>query len=101
LRINPLESSSSNELADIFYTNIPEFALPVDVEVDFVTPDGESSRYFQTQHAGGELTFPYLLPIGSLINVYVDGQLISRYTVRPIEVENPEDSASDADTNEE
>jgi beta-lactam-binding protein with PASTA domain len=100
LRINPLETSSANEVADIYYSVIPEFALPVTVAVDFITPDGESRRFFQTQHAGGELTFPYVLPTGSIINIYADGDLISRYTVRPVQIESPEDSGSDADTNQ-
>ncbi len=97
LRINPLSTSRANQVADIYYGFIPEFALPVNVAVDFISTEGDTTRYFQTQHSGGELSFPYLLEVGSIINIYADGELLSRYTVRPITVETSQGTGESAD----
>lgn len=83
LRITPLEPESSNEISDIFYSFIPESALPVPVRVEFTSPEGDVTPYFQTTHSGGELSFPFVLEISSQITVYADGDIITRYTVQP------------------
>lgn len=87
LRIQPLVASRNSEVAGVYYGFIPEFAVAVNVAVDFTDTDAQTQRFFQTERQGGELSFPYVLETGSIISIYADGDLISRYTVQP-EVEN-------------
>ena len=76
LFINPLKTTSDNQVAGMFLGFLPETALPVNVVVEFVNIIGETKPYFQTRRLGGEFSFPYVYEAGSRIQIYINDELV-------------------------
>lgn len=70
-----------DEVFSLFrYTSSPN-PYPLQMQLDAILPSGERRKLVQVQYPGGEFTFPYRLPIGSILVLSILGREIYREQV--------------------
>ena len=65
----------------LFEYTLPDYPVPVRLEVFSGEPGGSAKSLFAMPHPGGEFSFPYLLPEGSDIAVTVNNEELYRFRV--------------------
>ncbi len=65
----------------LFDFTLPEYPVPVLLEVIIREPGAEDRKLFSMPHSGGRFSFPYVVPVGTGILVMVNGDEITRYDV--------------------
>ena len=78
LRYSRPESWPSEFRYGIFEFSLPEYPVPVLLEVIIREPGTEDRKLFSMPHSGGRLSFPYVVPLGTGIVVMVNGKEITR-----------------------
>ena len=81
LRYSPPESIPSESRYGLFDYWLPNYAVPVRLEVMIREPGAEDRNLFSMPHSGGRLAFPYVLPVGSSVVVIVNGEDTIRHNV--------------------
>lgn len=62
------------EVAGLYRRTLPAYPYPLALEVEARLPSGEKRRILAMDHPGGELTFPYRLPEGTVLILSVLGR---------------------------
>jgi len=71
----------------LFRYNMARNPYPLSLRLDALLPGGERRRLLATEYAGGELTVPYELPLGTVLVLTLLNREIHRETViRPVEI---------------
>ena len=78
LHYSPPESWPSEFRYGLFEYTLPEYPVPVLLEVIIREPGAEDRKLFSMPHSGGEISFPYVVPVGTGIVVMVNGREITR-----------------------
>jgi len=65
----------------LFEYTLPDYPVPVYLEVFSSEPEGNAQSLFAISHPGGKISFPYLLPEGSDIALRVNNEEIYRFRV--------------------
>jgi beta-lactam-binding protein with PASTA domain len=81
MTMQPLRAVPTNQLFGIFERTLPRYAVPVELQVELLTPQGNRSILFSMRHPGGLVSIPYLAPINSQIIVSAMGAEVFRYIV--------------------
>lgn len=81
LTMQPIRALPANQLFGIFERTLPRYAVPVELQVELLTPQGNRSILFSMRHPGGLVSIPYLAPINSQIIVSAMGTEVFRYIV--------------------
>ncbi|MDC7227415.1 MAG: PASTA domain-containing protein [Spirochaetales bacterium] len=71
----------------ILERTLPDYQVPVTLDVAAITPDGERKELFSMKHAGGLITIPYLEEENTLLKVSVAGKEIITYAIRAVREE--------------
>jgi beta-lactam-binding protein with PASTA domain len=67
LTVTSPETLENNEIFGIFRYTIPPNPYPLEVRLEVLLPSGERRRLFTVNYMGGEFTFPYKLPVESVL----------------------------------
>jgi beta-lactam-binding protein with PASTA domain len=79
-------AAAAGESAGLFRFNLPVNPYPLPLTVEVELPNGTKQRLVNTNHAGGDFSMPYRLPIGSVIILSMVDREIYRQTVNaPVE----------------
>jgi len=62
----------------LFDYTLPEYPVPVLLEVIIREPGTDDRKLFSMPHSGGRISFPYVVPVGTGIVVMVNGKEITR-----------------------
>ncbi|RKX78091.1 MAG: penicillin-binding protein [Spirochaetes bacterium] len=62
----------------LFDYTLPAYPVPVLLEVIVREPGTEDRKLFSMPHSGGEISFPYVVPVGTGIVVMVNGKEVAR-----------------------
>lgn len=81
LRYSRPESWPEEFRYGLFDYTLPEYPIPVLLEVIIREPGAEDRKLFSMPHAGGKLSFPYVVPKGTSILVFVNGEEVLRHDV--------------------
>jgi beta-lactam-binding protein with PASTA domain len=81
LRYSPPESWPEEFRYGLFDYTLPEYPIPVLLEVIIREPGAEDRKLFSMPHSGGELSFPYVVPAGTGILVMINGEEVLRHDV--------------------
>jgi beta-lactam-binding protein with PASTA domain len=73
---------SENEVFKLFKYKLPENPYPLPVMLEVILPGGERRTLVDIKHAGGDFTFPYRLPLDSVLILSMLNREIYRETVR-------------------
>ncbi|MDR2149712.1 MAG: PASTA domain-containing protein [Spirochaetaceae bacterium] len=77
------QDPSVNEVFSLFSYTLPQNSYPLQLQLDAILPSGERRQLVQVQYPGGAFTFPYRLPLGSILILSMLGREIYR---EPVEV---------------
>jgi beta-lactam-binding protein with PASTA domain len=72
---------AGNEVYGLFSYDIPQNPYPLPVSLESQTPDGRRRTLAATIHSGGDFSFPYRLPKGSVLVLSLLSREIHRETV--------------------
>lgn len=72
---------NSKMLYGVYSIELPNYPYPLDVVVDAINPNGERSQLVSCKHPGGNFSFPYGLPKGSILVLTVLGKEIQTTTI--------------------
>jgi len=75
------ERLAENEVFGLFRYTIPQNPYPLSVRLEAQLPSGDRERLFTVNYPGGEFTFPYKLPVGSILILSMLNQELHRETV--------------------
>jgi beta-lactam-binding protein with PASTA domain len=81
LRYSPPESWPEEFRYGLFDYTLPDYPVPVLLEVIIREPGAEDRKLFSMPHSGGKLSFPYVVPAGTGILVMVNGEEVLRHDV--------------------
>jgi len=84
LNYNRPDSWQQNYSYGLFEYTLPDYPVPVPLEIVAREPEAGTRSLLTMPHPGGKISFPYLLPEGSDIIVVADNEEIHRFKV-PIE----------------
>jgi beta-lactam-binding protein with PASTA domain len=73
---------NENEVFNLFEYTLPENPYPLPAALEVILPDGERKILVSLKHAGGDFTFPYRLPSGSVLILSLLNREMYRETVR-------------------
>ncbi len=82
LTIRDVRSADDEVQFGLFDRTLPEYAVAVELSAVAVDPEGESTTLFTVVHPGGQIAFPYRLPVGSTIVLYRYDVEVIRHIVR-------------------
>ncbi|MDR1362901.1 MAG: PASTA domain-containing protein [Spirochaetaceae bacterium] len=71
-----------NEVFSLFKYTLPENPYPLPATLEVILPGGERKVLAALKHSGGDFTFPYRLPSGSVIILSLLNREMYRETVR-------------------
>jgi beta-lactam-binding protein with PASTA domain len=71
-----------NEVFNLFKYTLPENPYPLPAALEVILPDGERKILVSLKHAGGDFTFPYRLPSGSVLILSLLDREMYRETVQ-------------------
>jgi len=77
---NP-ENLENNEISGIFSHSIPPNPYPLEVRLEALLVSGERIRLFTVDYPGGEFTFPYKLPVGTVLVLSMLNRELHRETI--------------------
>jgi len=78
LRYSRPESWPEGFSYGLFDYTLPEYPVPVLLEVIIREPETEDRKLFSMPHSGGRISFPYVVPQGTGIVVIVNGKELAR-----------------------
>ncbi|MCK5249224.1 MAG: PASTA domain-containing protein [Spirochaetaceae bacterium] len=81
LRYSRPESWPDEFRYGLFDYTLPDYPVPVILEVFIREPGAEDRKLFSMAHSGGKLSFPYVVPAGTGILVMVNGEEVIRHDV--------------------
>lgn len=81
LRYSRPESWPEEFRYGLFAYTLPDYPVPVLLEVIIREPGAEDRKLFSMPHSGGKLSFPYVVPAGTGILVMVNGEEVIRHDV--------------------
>jgi beta-lactam-binding protein with PASTA domain len=73
----------TGEVFGLFSRTMPENPYPLPVSLEALLPSGERQLLAAVNHPGGAFTFPYRLPLGSVLILSMLNREIYREEVRP------------------
>ena len=79
--VKPAQNLSADEVFSIFRYTLPQNPYPLLLQLSAIIPSGERRQLVQIQYPGGTFTFPYRLPIGSILILSMLGREIYREQV--------------------
>ncbi|HAK44540.1 MAG TPA: serine/threonine kinase [Spirochaeta sp.] len=71
----------------ILERTLPDYQVPVTLDVSAITPDGTRKELFNMKHSGGLITIPYLEEENTLLKVSISGKEIITYAIRAVREE--------------
>lgn len=71
-----------NETFNLFKYTLPVNPYPLPATLEAILPDGERKPLVTLNHSGGDFSFPYRLPLGSVLVLYVLNREMYREPVR-------------------
>jgi len=78
LRYSRPESWPEEFRYGLFDYTLPEYPVPVLLEVIIREPGTDDRKLFSMPHSGGRISFPYVVPVGTGIVVMVNGKEVAR-----------------------
>ena len=81
LRFSRPESWPEDSRYGLFDFTLPEYPVPVALDVIIREPGSDDRTLFSMPHPGGRISFPYVVPIGTSIIVMVNGEETLRQDV--------------------
>ena len=81
LYVTSPERIAENEVSGLFRYTIPANPYPLAVRLEALLPSTERIRLFTTDYGGGEFTFPYKLPVGTILVLSMLNRELHRETV--------------------
>jgi len=76
------ESLGKDEAAALFSYKIPENSYPMKTDLEVILPSGEREKLASVNYKGGNFTYPYKLPKGSVIVLSILNREVYRETVQ-------------------
>ncbi len=70
-----------NSQYGLFSYRLPEYPVPVLLNVFVLEPDKEERMFFSMPYVGGPISFPYVFPIGTVLYLKVNGEEIYRQVI--------------------
>jgi beta-lactam-binding protein with PASTA domain len=71
-----------NEVFNLFKYKLPDNPYPLPTTLEAILPGGERNPLVTLDHGGGDFSFPYRLPLGSVLVLSVFGREMYRETVQ-------------------
>jgi beta-lactam-binding protein with PASTA domain len=71
-----------NEVFSLFKYRLPENPYPLPVTLEAILPGGERKTLAELKHSGGDFTFPYRLPLNTILILSMLNREMYRETVR-------------------
>jgi beta-lactam-binding protein with PASTA domain len=81
------EQTPNGYVFGILERTLPDYQVPVTLEVEAITPDGDRKPLFNMKHKGGLITIPYLEEENTLLKISVSGKEIITYAIRAVREE--------------
>ena len=78
------ESPPEGYVFGILERTLPDYQVPVTLDVAAITPDGTRKELFSMKHSGGLITIPYLEEENTLLKVSISGKEIITYSIRAV-----------------
>ncbi|MDR2842775.1 MAG: PASTA domain-containing protein [Spirochaetaceae bacterium] len=72
---------SENEVAGLFSYNMPENPYPLNTKLEVILPNGMHRTLTEMHHAGGEFSFPYKVPEGSVLVLSLLDREMNRFEI--------------------
>jgi len=82
------EKTPDGYVFGILERTLPDYQVPVTLEVEAITPSGEKKQLFSMKHKGGLITIPYLEEENTLLKLSVAGKEIITYSIRAVTEES-------------
>ncbi|MCL2380444.1 MAG: PASTA domain-containing protein [Treponema sp.] len=81
ITVVPPAGIAAGEVFDLFRFGMAPNPHPLLTRLDAILPNGDRQRILTVQYAGGPLSVPYQLPVGSVLVLYMLNREIHRETV--------------------
>lgn len=77
-----IEEEMENYQFGILRKALPDFEVPIDLQIEFISPEGESKLLARMKHPGGVIAIPYLEEDNSQIVVSSSLRELFRHTIK-------------------
>lgn len=81
LDLTPPAGLPGGTVFGIFERTLPDYTVPVEINVDLTTPAGEVRNLFSMEYPGGRISFPFVAEPGAVIRLFQFGNEIAREVV--------------------